>query len=114
MFTSSKVIGLLAAAGLCTAAQSTSQDCAIAGPGFPSPSKLCDSKVLKEATADFEKLIKAFKDDETAWTAALFSSRENTTLYQRYHTPDVDLGGVAKVDEDSVFRIASVSKIFSV
>lgn len=113
MIPSSKVLGLL----LTTTVALAQSQCDIAGPGFPAPSNLSDSELLIDAVTKFEDLLGDVESgllaNDTAWTVALFSSKENRTLYEYYHTPDIDVG-VPTVDENSVFRIASISKVFSV
>ena len=92
-------------------------DCVLLGPDFPSPSRLSNSSALAQATSKFESLLKndalGLMPNDTAWGVALFSSKENRTLYQHYYTPPIDIG-VKEVDENSIFRIGSVSKVFSV
>ena len=51
--------------------------------------------------------------NETAWAVSVFSASDEKPLYEKYFTPEYDVG-VAEVNKDSVFRIASVSKVFSV
>ena len=90
-------------------------ECILAGPGFPSPCHLSKSSHQTYATSEFEALLvqNDLLPDGTAWAVALFSSKENKTLYEKYYTPPVDVG-VKKVDQNSVFRIASISKLFTV
>ncbi|KAI0965732.1 beta-lactamase/transpeptidase-like protein [Xylaria arbuscula] len=111
MFPITKVLGPLALAAKILAASNT---CALAGPGFPPPSHLSNSSALNETVAQFQKSLQdaGLQGNDTAWAAALFSSKENKTLYEHYYTPPIDIG-VSKVDRDSVFRIGSVSKVFS-
>ncbi|KAH7026731.1 beta-lactamase/transpeptidase-like protein [Microdochium trichocladiopsis] len=88
----------------------------LAGPAFPAPSSLHGSDTLKTAVHKFEKSIAGapvIQANETAWTVAVFSTSEEEPLYEIYFTPDYNVG-VSQVDRDSVFRIASVSKVFSV
>lgn len=114
MFLSLKFFGpLVLAAGVLAAPPS---ECALAGPGFPSPSHLSDSSLLREAISSFNKSLHSaqlgLQTNDTAWAVALFSSKENKTLYEHYYTPPID--GVSKVDGNSIFRIGSISKVFSV
>ncbi|KAI0111238.1 beta-lactamase/transpeptidase-like protein [Nemania sp. FL0031] len=92
------------------------QECALAGPGFPSPSRLSNSSLLGEAILNFTGSLDnqqlGLQTSDTAWAVALFSSKENRTLYEHYYTPPIC--GTSKVDRNSVFRIGSVSKVFSV
>ncbi|KAI0441089.1 beta-lactamase/transpeptidase-like protein [Xylaria telfairii] len=91
--------------------------CALAGPGFPSPSGVSNSPLLSASIAEFEKSLNdvqlGLQANDTAWAVALFSSKENKTLYEHYYTPPIDVG-VSQVDSNSIFRIGSVSKVFSV
>lgn len=105
---------LLVSLALATKAIAAGTQCDLAGPGFPAPSELSSSNKLVEAIATFEKLLDdGLRANNTAWTVALFSSKEKKTLYEQYHTPEIDVG-VATVNEHSIFRIASISKVFSV
>ncbi|KAI0509418.1 beta-lactamase/transpeptidase-like protein [Xylaria bambusicola] len=106
----SKIFGLLV---LATYVLGTT--CPLAGPGFPSSAHLSNSSALSQSIAKFEKLSRStsLKGNDAAWAVALFSSRENKTLYEHYYTPPVDIG-VSRVDRDSIFRIGSVTKVFSV
>ncbi|KAI0465682.1 beta-lactamase/transpeptidase-like protein [Xylaria cf. heliscus] len=109
---------ILSPLGLATNVFATApQACALAGPGFPSPSGLSNSSILSESIAEFERSLRdvelGLQANDTAWAVALFSSRENKTLYEQYYTPPIDVG-VSQVDTHSIFRIGSVSKVFSV
>lgn len=89
---------------------------ALAGPAFPAPTALQGSDSLTSAITAFEKSIAVspvVQANETAWAVAVFSTHDDEPLYERYFTPDYNIS-VAQVDRDSVFRIASVSKVFSV
>lgn len=96
---------------------SPSRDCPAAGPDFPPPSHFANSTSLSDAIAQIEALLAndtlGLQANDTAFGIALFSAKENLTLYERYYTPPIDVG-VEKVDRDSIFRIASVSKVFTV
>lgn len=109
-------LGLLAAIPISSEADSQYPECVLAGPDFPPPSHLSDSKLLASAVSDFEDLVMNktvnLQSNDTAWSVSLFS-KENKTVYEYYYTPPIDVG-VKKVDKDSVFRIGSVSKMFSV
>lgn len=96
-------------------ARALGAECILAGPGYPSPFHLSNSSHHADATSVFEALLdeKDLLANDTAWAVALFSSKENKTLYEKYHTPQIDIG-VRQLDQDSVFRIASISKVFTV
>ncbi|KAH8807394.1 beta-lactamase/transpeptidase-like protein [Xylogone sp. PMI_703] len=111
-----EILWLIGAATL-VAATGRSQDCVLAGPDYPPSPSLSSSSLLATAILNFENLLinttLGLQTGDTAWGVALFSSKENKTLYERYYTPSIDLG-VAEVNRDSIFRIGSVSKVFSV
>ncbi|KAI0537084.1 beta-lactamase/transpeptidase-like protein [Xylaria digitata] len=115
MISTSKILGPLALATQVLA--TSSNTCALAGPGFPAPSHLSSSSLLSDAISQFEESLRdeklSLQGKDTAWAVALFSSKENKTLYEHYYTPSIDVG-VSQVDRNSVFRIGSVSKVFSV
>lgn len=92
-------------------------DCPLDGPAFPSPSHLSESPLFSEAVSLFESYVTdeklGLKANDTAWAVAIFSAKENKTLYERYHTPPIDVG-VNEVDGDSIFRLASLTKVLTV
>lgn len=93
-------------------------DCPLAGPSFPTPSHLSNSTVFSNAIKNLNTQIAdeslGLNSNTTAWAVAVFSAKENKTLFERYHMPgDIDVG-VNRVDKNSIFRIGSVSKVFTV
>ncbi len=99
------------------AQNSLGSDCAPAGPGFPAPRNLSTSPLLASAVAEFKTLLNnaslGLTPNDTAFSVAMFSSKENRTIFEYYYTPEIDIG-VPSLDRDSVFRIASISKVFTV
>ncbi|TLD05218.1 uncharacterized protein PgNI_09994 [Pyricularia grisea] len=93
-----------------------SPEAGLAGPAFPRPSFLRGSDALASAIGNFDRYVDSstpIQSNQTAWAVAVFSTNDAEPLYERYYTPEFDVG-VSQVDRDSVFRIASVSKVFSV
>ncbi|KAK8027906.1 hypothetical protein PG991_004962 [Apiospora marii] len=95
-------------------------NCPIWGAEFPKPQRLTESAVWKAA---MENLTATFDDvDPTAinysYTVQVFSTNPGPPiLFERYTTArdlPSNTTGVKKVDADSVFRIGSVTKIFTV
>jgi CubicO group peptidase (beta-lactamase class C family) len=88
----------------------------LAGPAFPAPRFLRGSESLRSAVSAFQSSIASsaiIQANETAWAVAVFSTADEEPLYEKYYTPKYDVG-VPEVNKDSVFRLASVSKVFSV
>ncbi len=96
---------------------SIGSDCPLAGPDFPPPRNLSGSPLLADAINKFEALLAdkslGLRANDTALAVAFFSAKEDKVLYESYFTPPMNVG-VAAVDRDSVFRLGSVSKVFTV
>ncbi|KAL5333611.1 beta-lactamase/transpeptidase-like protein [Aspergillus crustosus] len=104
------------------------QICSLPGPAFPAPRQAGKSAVFNQATADFlhslneilnpsTKSAPIINPDLTSFAIQVYSSHHSTPLFEHYHTtPSVrnNTGGVKIVDEDTVFRIGSVSKLWTV
>ncbi|TLD28957.1 hypothetical protein PspLS_03580 [Pyricularia sp. CBS 133598] len=104
------------AAAVVSKQSGVSPEAGLAGPAFPRPSFLRGSDALASAIGNFDKYVDSsttIQSNQTAWAVAVFSTNDAEPLYERYYTPEFDVG-VLQVDRDSVFRIASVSKVFSV
>lgn len=95
-------------------------NCPIWGAEFPKPQRLTESAVWKAA---MENLTATFDDvDRTAinysYTVQVFSTNPGPPiLFERFTTArdlPSNTTGVEKVDVDTVFRIGSVTKIFTV
>ncbi|KAK8137853.1 hypothetical protein PG984_001233 [Apiospora sp. TS-2023a] len=95
-------------------------NCPIWGAEFPKPQRLTESAVWKAAMANLTATFNAV--DPTAinysYTVQLFSTNPGPPiLFERFTTAKnlpTNTTGVKKVDVDSVFRIGSVTKIFTV
>ncbi|KAK8113963.1 beta-lactamase/transpeptidase-like protein [Apiospora kogelbergensis] len=95
-------------------------NCPIYGAEFPKPQRLTDSAIWKTA---MENLKTTFDDlDQKAvnysFTVQLFSTNPGPpVLFERFHTAQnlpSNTTGVKKVDIDTVFRLGSVTKIYTV
>jgi len=109
-------LSMLSAVASLLGQTSVAPEAGLAGPSFPAPSGLSGSKALTSAITDFDGTVTdspIIQANETAWAVAVFSATGDEPLYEQYFTPDYDVG-VTKVDRRSVFRLASVSKVFSV
>ncbi|KAI2719448.1 hypothetical protein CBS147333_3333 [Penicillium roqueforti] len=94
--------------------------CPILGPAFPAPTALSeDPTFLSKAEELTSKLNDAIKNGSLpaiSFSVQVFSSEEDDAPFDFYHTDDpVKVGsvGVQEVDEDTMFRIGSISKLWT-
>ncbi|KAF9241899.1 hypothetical protein DTO013E5_6874 [Penicillium roqueforti] len=94
--------------------------CPILGPAFPAPTALSeDPTFLSKAEELTSKLNDAIKNGSLpaiSFAVQVFSSEEDDAPFDFYHTDDpVKVGsvGVQEVDEDTMFRIGSISKLWT-
>ncbi|KAF2642179.1 beta-lactamase/transpeptidase-like protein [Massarina eburnea CBS 473.64] len=99
-------------------------NCPLIGPEFPAPKNLADHPAWKEAlatiTADFEYIDASNITgvDKFSYSVQVFSTNPGAPLlWERYRTSTdlpADTTGVKSVDGDTVYRLGSVTKIFTV
>jgi hypothetical protein len=129
MYSISLSAALLLSAGFSTALQTTLQNCPLLGAAFPVPSKLSESTIIKNAGKQFSDGIiqyaKSGNDtigttidlDSITFSVNVFSATENSSLFEYHNTaPSVanSTTGVHTVDSDSIYRVGSISKLFTV
>ncbi|KAL2148002.1 hypothetical protein VTI28DRAFT_58 [Corynascus sepedonium] len=90
---------------------SLGQDCPIYGPAYPEVDNPGSAAAFSAARAAFETEIKnglasGQLDNTTSFVVQVFSRHSEKTLYEHYHGPSVG--------PETLFRIASVSKLVSV
>lgn len=97
--------------------------CPFWGHLYPKPETLVDQPGVRALAGALDGLFAQYLDGGAAnfsYTAEVFSTRDERPLWSRYHTaprlPEQDVGGVGvrAVGPDTVFRIGSVTKIFTV
>ncbi|KAL4947876.1 beta-lactamase/transpeptidase-like protein [Aspergillus filifer] len=103
--------------------------CPLAGPIFPAPRSARDSPALKNATVNFTSELKkilrpangtqytAIDPDLTSFAVQVYSAHDQKPLFEYYHTATSARNntiGVNRVDEDTVFRVGSISKLWAV
>ncbi|KAK4244931.1 beta-lactamase/transpeptidase-like protein [Corynascus novoguineensis] len=98
------LLGALAGLGL-------GQDCPIYGPAYPEVDNPGSAAAFTAARAAFETEIKnglasGQLDNTTSFAVQVFSPHSEKALYEHYHGPSVG--------PETLFRIASVSKLMSV
>ncbi|KAM0430062.1 hypothetical protein ACHAPT_006068 [Fusarium lateritium] len=98
------------------------EECPILGPVLPYGFDLSDSKAFKDAKSKFPDVIKALfemgalNDTQTAFAIDVFSTATNESIYSYYHTGEELESTLSngELDDGTIFRIGSVSKIFTV
>ncbi|KAL4792670.1 beta-lactamase/transpeptidase-like protein [Aspergillus venezuelensis] len=103
--------------------------CPLAGPVFLAPKSVIDSTAFRNATADFTNELKkilrpangteytAIDPDLTSFTVQVYSAHDQKPLFEYYNTATSARNntiGVNRVDENTVFRVGSVSKLWAV
>ncbi|KAK8001726.1 hypothetical protein PG991_013948 [Apiospora marii] len=86
----------------------TLPDCPFPGPAFPKPTKLATSETFKSVLADLTSTFEA-RDRDPA-------NNPNGTSWsvQRPSLATANTGGVKAVDGDTIYRLGSLTKIFTI
>ncbi|KAL4860926.1 hypothetical protein BDV12DRAFT_204544 [Aspergillus spectabilis] len=107
----------------------TAQTCSLPGPSFPAPRNARKSGVFSQATDDFidslnnilfppgDSPAPTIDSNLTSFTIQVYSAHNSKPFFEHYHTAtsaQTNTVGVNRVDEDTVFRIGSVSKMWTV
>nr|CAD01102.1 conserved hypothetical protein [Neurospora crassa] len=113
-------------AGVTHLALSTAkQNCPLYGPLFPKPTNLLQNAAIQAAAKSLDEIFLKYIDhdnttgaDHFSYAVEVFSGSEDTPLWSHYWTAP-NLGvfnstGVSRVDTHTVFRIGSITKIFTV
>lgn len=112
-------------AGVLANAQTLTKDglvlCPIKGQQFPTPSKLAQEPIWQAAARSLEKTLEANLTqapyNETTFSVGVFSTTDEELLLD-YHHSDPGVAdsrlGAKEVDADSIYRIASISKVLTV
>ncbi|GIZ48896.1 hypothetical protein CKM354_001193900 [Cercospora kikuchii] len=95
--------------------------CPIKGQQFPFPTRLSEEAVFKNATKIIEDHFKANLTmspyNETTFSLGLFSVDESELIFEYSHTDEAvqnSTQGTRSADSDSIYRIASISKVLTV
>ncbi|KAI0509467.1 putative secreted beta-lactamase [Xylaria bambusicola] len=95
--------------------------CPLKGPQFPAPTGLGSEALFRNATGMIERSIRAslgkMPYNKTTFSVGMFSTTDDELLYEFHHTdPAVATSGIGanEVDADSIYRIASITKILTV
>ncbi|KAI0101490.1 beta-lactamase/transpeptidase-like protein [Nemania sp. FL0031] len=93
--------------------------CPLEGPVFPKPLQLAKSEAIKAAVANLTDTFKGITDDARNYSFALevFSAYDPVPLFSVLHTApklaELNTTGVRTVDENTVFRLGSLTKIYT-
>lgn len=108
------------ALGGTTGAASNIRACPLLGQQYPAPTQLSSSSQFKAATAQIDSAIRrnarSYSINETSLSIGMFSVSEPGLLYQYHHTDALlanSSHGTRRVDADSIYRIGSISKLFT-
>ncbi|KAI1754825.1 beta-lactamase/transpeptidase-like protein [Xylaria castorea] len=114
------VVALLAICLYLSGAQGKERICPLKGPQFPAPTGLGSEALFRNATSMIERSIRANLTEapynETTFSIGMFSTTDDELLYEFHHTdPTVATSGIGtnEVDADSIYRIASITKILT-
>ncbi|KAI0508697.1 beta-lactamase/transpeptidase-like protein [Xylaria bambusicola] len=94
--------------------------CPLEGPVFPKPLRLASSEAMKVAISNLTETFKGITGGAQNYSFALqvFSAHDPDPVFSVLHTAPklatLNTTGVKKVDEDTVFRVGSLTKIYSI
>jgi CubicO group peptidase (beta-lactamase class C family) len=99
-------------------------NCPLMGPIFPKPQNLSMSASMQAAVQNLTATFAQRDADNStgaltnSYSIQVFSASDPTPLFQHYHTapnlPSFNSTGVTQVDADTIFRIGSLTKIFTI
>ncbi|KAI3320158.1 beta-lactamase/transpeptidase-like protein [Xylariaceae sp. AK1471] len=94
--------------------------CPLEGPVFPKPLQLAKSEAIKAAVANLTSTFKSITDSAQNYSFALevFSAHDPEPIFSVLHTAPklatLNTTGVKIVDENTVFRVGSLTKIYTI
>ncbi|KAF7521547.1 hypothetical protein G7054_g12402 [Neopestalotiopsis clavispora] len=98
-------------------------NCPYLGPVFPKPTNLASSDTINQAVASLNSAFAGYTSDpannpnQTSWSVQLFSTSDDgdQPVWENYHTaPNVNTSWVSVVDGNTIYRLGSVTKIFTI
>ncbi|KAI0435706.1 beta-lactamase/transpeptidase-like protein [Xylaria telfairii] len=115
------VVVSLAISLFLSGAQGKERICPLKGPQFPAPTDLGSETLFRNAVSVIEQSIRANLTqapyNETTFSIGMFSTTDHELLYEFHYTdPTVSTSklGANEVDADSIYRIASITKILTI
>ncbi|KAI0424707.1 beta-lactamase/transpeptidase-like protein [Xylaria sp. FL1042] len=100
------------------------QNCPFYGLGYPKPDNLTGNDAIDKAASALDSVFAEYIDnanntgsDRFSYSVQVFTANEETPLWSHYWTAKnletMNTTGVQKIDGDTVYRIGSLSKIFT-
>ncbi|KAI1344430.1 beta-lactamase/transpeptidase-like protein [Xylariaceae sp. FL0016] len=99
-------------------------NCPFPGPAFPKPTNLAASQTVQTALTNLTATFDARGADPvqnpngTSWSIQVFSASSDQALWEHYHTAmnllSTDNPGVKSVGADTIYRLGSLTKIFTI
>ncbi|KAK4068095.1 hypothetical protein Trihar35433_6655 [Trichoderma harzianum] len=125
MFTLQSFLVAIATLAFCSLAQT---DQTLLGPSFEPPTHLSTQALIQEAALNIKKSLNRairtgesqygnFNSSTTSFSLTAVSQQESAPIIDFHHTSgflNVSAGSTSKVTADTVYRIGSVSKLFTV
>lgn len=95
------------------------QSCPFLGIDFPAPTKLSGSSIIQNATSSLLAAINTAINNGvngSSFSVEIFATHEPSSLFNFHHSsPSLNSSvGVKTVDSNSIYRIGSISKLFTV
>ncbi|CAG8921609.1 unnamed protein product [Penicillium salamii] len=94
--------------------------CPLLGPAFPAPTALSKDETFLSATEELtSKLHKAIDNGDLpsiSFALQIFNGQEPDSAFSFYHTDEIIKSGnvgVNEIDENTIFRIGSISKLWT-
>jgi len=96
-------------------------NCPLLGPVFPKPSNLANSPIMQAAFKNFTTFLQekdaAVEGQQNSYSVEIFSAIDGNSPFIYHHTganlATFNSTGVKKVDGNSVYRIGSLTKLFT-
>ncbi|KUJ08209.1 beta-lactamase/transpeptidase-like protein [Mollisia scopiformis] len=97
------------------------QNCPLLGRDFPLPKQLSNSSAIRNASLMLKNTLDASLNNGTlasnasSFSIEIFSTHQNDSLFTYHHSSPLlqSSDGVKTIDSDSIYRVGSISKLFT-
>ncbi|KAI0136847.1 beta-lactamase/transpeptidase-like protein [Xylariales sp. AK1849] len=96
-------------------------NCPYLGPVFPKPTNLASSDTITAAIQSLTSTFETYDNNPdnnpngTSWSIQVFSASNDNPVWEHYHTgPNANASFVSDVNGDTIYRLGSVTKIFTI